>query len=119
MPVAADTKQRPHDQLCIQHAEFRGIIPVCRGKNVVLFGKDPGKDHLRRHIGIQPVILTDDIQAKQEQKRRSQQNIWYLFFQCFHTADLSVIAYAFFPNYTRFAAKAQLRLLRQIYKFSH
>jgi hypothetical protein len=65
------------------------------------------------------VILTDDIQAKQEQKRRSQQNIWYLFFQCFHTADLSVIAYAFFPNYTRFAAKAQLRLLRQIYKFSH
>ena len=55
----------------------------------MFFGKDPGKDHLCRHIGIQPVILADNIKSQKEQKCGSQQDIRYLFFQCFHTADLS------------------------------
>ena len=61
MPVAADTKKRSHDQLGIQHTELRRIIPVRRRNDPMLSCKNPGEDHLRRHIRIQPVILTDDI----------------------------------------------------------
>ena len=83
MPVRKNTEERRHYQMGVQKTEFRGIIPVRRGKNMPGLREKLGKHHFCRHIGIQPVVLKEQVDKKQQSESKEQKNMWVIFFEAF------------------------------------
>ena len=70
MPAVHKRKKRCHHQLGIQNAKFRGVIPVRSSEYMSFFRQQPGKNHFRGHIGVQPLILPKGIQKNQGKKNQ-------------------------------------------------
>lgn len=76
VPVLGQPEQRRHHELRVQKAEFRGIVPFLCGEYMPALRQQPGKNHLSRHVGIQPVILAEDIQEDQSPENHTQNGEW-------------------------------------------
>ena len=72
MPVIRQMKEKWINNISVDNTQFRGIIPVWRGKEMPRLRKLLWKDHLGGHVGIQPVVMEWQIQDKKQEKAPAQ-----------------------------------------------